>query len=232
MTPSAHLSRENYKKVRFGLVGCGGRAQNIASMIVNLPETELFHICDFKEAVVQKFRDNLPQSENQSAELTLSTNYDDLLSDDNVEAVIITTPDGLHAEMAVKAFEADKHVFLEKPVGTNLRENQNILKAAMKSGKIFEVGYQMRYHPFYQAIRQIIDRGEEGPLGRVLYVEANEHYYGGYHYFRSWWRFRENIGGVMIQKICHDLEFLYWLFGEPTQISCFGSNIEFKKGNA
>ncbi len=224
--------RRKIEKVNFGIVGLGGRAENIAGIVIKLPEANLIHLCDIKQSVIDSFKKKLPRSEHQTATMKETTDYDEMLNNNEIEAIIVTVPDGLHERMAVKAFEAGKHVFLEKPVGTNLEENRNILNAAIDSGKLFQVGYQMRYHPFYQAVKKLVDQEEDGPLGRVNYVEANEHYYGGYHYFRSWWRFRENIGGVMIQKICHDLEFLYWLFGVPTRISCFGSNIEFKKGNA
>ncbi|MBD3349925.1 MAG: hypothetical protein GF364_00385 [Candidatus Lokiarchaeota archaeon] len=224
------MMKDNFKKVGFGIVGLGGRAKSLASVVTTHKEGYVAHICDLKKEVVERFKAHLSEEEKELVHT--SQDYSKVLSDNAVDAVIIATPDGMHAKMAIQAFDANKHVFLEKPVGINLEENHDILHKAVDSGKIFQVGYQGRCLPFFKAIKQIIDQGNDGVLGRPLFVQANELYYGGYHYFRSWWRLRKNIGGIMYQKISHDFDYLYWLFGEPERISCFGSNIEFREGNA
>lgn len=216
--------------VGFGVVGLGGRAQTLIKIVRDHPRARLVHLCDAKGAVVEKQRHGFPPEE--AARLTFSTDYATLLADPVVEAVVITTPDGTHERLAVAAFDAGKHVFLEKPVGITLEEMSHVLATAVSSGKQFQVGYQGRHIPFFKSVKQILDRGEAGPVGRPLFVQANELYYGGYHYFRSWWRFKENTGGVMVQKICHDCDLMYWYFGRPARVSCFGSNMEFAPGNA
>ncbi|MBD3187628.1 hypothetical protein GF325_12410 [Candidatus Bathyarchaeota archaeon] len=218
------------EKINFGVVGLGGRAQTLIAIILDHPGANLVHLSDIKQPVVDRVLASIPEP--RRSKIHGSTEYHELLDDESVDAVVITTPDGLHERNAIDAFNAGKHVFLEKPAGINLEECDNILRAARDSGKKFQIGYQARHIPFYQSIKRIVDLGEQGPLGRSLFVQANEFYYGGYHYFRSWWRFREKVGGVMIQKICHDFDFLQWAFGKPEKISCFGSNIEFTKGNA
>jgi len=157
-------------------------------------------------------------------------NYQDLLDQDDVDAVVVAPPDSLHHEIALATSKAKKHLFLEKPVGINLDQMIDIIKArkaARDEGFITEIGYVLRYAPFYVEMKHMIDAGE---IGRPLFATALEQYYNP-PFFRGWWKLRENTGGIMIQKICHDMDLHYWMFGKPKRIVAFESSNEFKPGN-
>jgi predicted dehydrogenase len=138
----------------------------------------------------------------------------------------IATPDRTHCEISVASFNASKHVFMEKPVGTNLEEMHRIVTAAKNAGTIFEVGYVLRYSPFYESIKEMIESGE---IGRPLFANMLEQYYGGVHFFRGWWK-DQKANPIMVQKICHDFDLLYWMFGKPKQIVTFENQMDFKPG--
>ncbi|MHA1792521.1 MAG: Gfo/Idh/MocA family protein [Promethearchaeota archaeon] len=214
--------------IRFGVIGTGARTNSIINNLMKDKEkrADIVAICDNYPPVLEKYEKLIKNKLNH--DVKKYTDYKELLDNGDVDAVIIGTPDFLHHEMAVAAFNAKKHVFLEKPVGINLEQMINIVRAAKKSGKILEVGYVLRYTPFYNGIRKIVQSQE---IGRTLFVNALEEYYGAFHFYRGWWRFRKNVGGIMIQKICHDMDLWHWIFGKPKKIVAFESLMEFKPGN-
>ena len=157
-------------------------------------------------------------------------NYQDLLDQADIDAVVIAPPDHWHHDIVLAAYKAEKHVFLEKPVGINLDQMIDIVragKASADNGKITEIGYVLRYAPFYVTMKNML---ENGTIGRPLFATALEQYYGA-PFFRGWWKSREHVGGIMIQKICHDMDLHYWMFGKPSRIVAFESLMEFKPGN-
>lgn len=214
--------------IRVGVIGIGGRAQHLARVLMHDPKKrgDLVAICDIHSQTLASARKTIQKL--MKHDIETYTDYKQLLANESIDAVIIGTPDHLHHEMAVAAFAAKKHVFLEKPVGINLDQMHEIVTAAKNSGKTIEIGYVLRYSPFYIEAKKMI----EGELGRPLFAQMLEQYYGGAPvFFRGWWRLRKNVGGIMVQKICHDMDLWYWLFGKPKSIAAFTSNMEFKPGN-
>ena len=90
----------------------------------------------------------------------------------DVDAVYIATPPYLHAEMAIAALDAGKHVYCEKPIGTTTTEIRDLLKAAKRSNRVFVAGQQMRTMiQLGTAVRKI----HEGAIGDILFVKAQRH---------------------------------------------------------
>jgi predicted dehydrogenase len=95
--------------------------------------------------------------------------YDALLADDDLDAVYIPLPNGLHCEWTIKALEAGKHVLCEKPLASNAEEARQMAAAAERSGRALFEAFHYRYHPLARRVREILDSGE---LGRVRFVES------------------------------------------------------------
>ncbi|MEX2683252.1 MAG: Gfo/Idh/MocA family protein [Candidatus Sigynarchaeota archaeon] len=211
--------------IRFGVIGCGGRAEGLTRTLVKDKRGDLVALCDIDQEQLDHYeklaKTNLGHGTKQYKD------YKALLDNPDVDAVIIATPDQWHRDIAVHAFNQKKHVFLEKPVGINLDQTIDILKAARRSGKILEVGYVLRYAPFYQGVRSLVHDGE---IGTPLTADALEQYYGAFHFYRGWWKSKNNNGGIMVQKICHDMDLWYWIFGKPKKIVAFESLMDFKPG--
>nr|MDO8111688.1 Gfo/Idh/MocA family oxidoreductase [Candidatus Sigynarchaeota archaeon] len=211
--------------IRFGVIGCGGRADGLTRTLMSDKRGDLLAICDIDPEQIDHYEKMAKSSLGHGTKHY--TDYKDLLDNADIDAVIIATPDQWHHEMAVEAFKKKKHVFLEKPAGTNLDQNQAILKAAKASGKTLEIGYVLRYSPFYQGVRSLVQSGD---IGNPLAADALEEYYGAFHFYRGWWKSKGNNGGIMIQKICHDMDLWYWIFGKPRKIVAFESLMNFKPG--
>jgi len=89
----------------------------------------------------------------------LTTDYREILANPEVDAVFVCTPDHLHAEHAVAALNAGKHVFLEKPMATTIADCDAIIEAAARTGAKLYVGHNMRFFPVVRKMRELIEAG-------------------------------------------------------------------------
>ena len=143
------------------------------------------------------------------------TDYRELLKDDSIDAVTISSPHDLHEEQCVAAFNAGKHVFVEKPISRNLKEAANILESAKKAGKIGMVGFNQRFYSQHVKIKEII---ESGKLGKIVSARV-DHYQNFNAAPGSWWRSDEACGGgPVIGSGVHRLDLLRWYFGEAVSV--------------
>ena len=141
---------------------------------------------------------------------------DQAIGDPRVQVVIIATPDAEHAEPAVAALRAGKHVYCEKPLATTLADCDQIITAAQKAKGVFYMGMNMRHGRLHKKLYEVLSSGQ---LGKLLTIESNEYYYGGRTYFRRWNRLRSRGGGLWITKTCHDFDLLNWFAGgRPTRV--------------
>lgn len=154
-------------------------------------------------------------------DVTLLTDLDDLLAQD-LDAVLVLTPDHLHAEHAVRFLEAGVATFLEKPMATTIEDADRILETAFRTGTRLYVGHNMRHMPVIAAMRDAIRAGRIGEVKAVWcrhFVSA-----GGDFYFKDWHADRRNTTGMLLQKGAHDIDVIHWLAGgHTTRVSAVGS---------
>ena len=134
--------------------------------------------------------------------------YDLLLQDESVDVVLIATPNWLHKDQAVSAFQAGKHVFLEKPIGVDLAECDAILEAWSQSGRLLQVGHELRHANLMRAMREKID---EGLIGQVQMIVLQEFRFP----LLPGWRQTGKTGGVMLEKNSHFFDLFNWLADAP-----------------
>lgn len=147
--------------------------------------------------------------------LIMTTDYREIMADPKIDAVFVCTPDYLHAEHAIAALRADKHVFLEKPMAITIADCDAILAAAKASrGKLY-VGHNMRFFPVVKKMREIIAAGR---IGRVEAIWCRHFIsYGGDAYFKDWHSERKNTTSLLLQKGAHDIDIIHWLGGGFTK---------------
>ena len=151
--------------------------------------------------------------------------YNDLLKNPIINAVVISLPTFLHAEAAIKAAEHGKHILVEKPLARNTTEAKRILSAAKQNAVKLMVGYPLRFSPSFINLKNEL---KKGTLGDVQVAVAN-HISTGPFFSRaeklipkpvpSWW-FDKKLtgGGALIDLGCHMINLLRWYFGEVTSI--------------
>ncbi|MGH2880969.1 MAG: Gfo/Idh/MocA family protein [Solirubrobacteraceae bacterium] len=149
--------------VRVGVVGLGYWGPNLARNMAALPGVQLSWCCDADE----ERRERLAAAHRSTR---FTAELDDLLSDDELDAVVLATPVPTHAELAQRVLAAGKHCFVEKPLAQSTADAQAVVEAAREADRILMVGHLLEYHPGVRLLKQTLDSGE---LGRALYIYGN-----------------------------------------------------------
>jgi predicted dehydrogenase len=149
--------------VRVGVVGLGYWGPNLARNFAAIPGCELAWLCDASADTRTRLERSFP-----SARAT--GEVEDLLGDEQLDAVVLATPVPTHAELAVAVAAAGKHCFVEKPLATTTADAERAVAAAADAGKILMVGHLLEYHPAVARLKELID-GQE--LGRLYYIYGN-----------------------------------------------------------
>lgn len=149
------------------------------------------------------------------------------------DAVIITTPDHLHYGPAMAALKMGYDVLLEKPIAQKWQECKDILDLAKKNNRIVAVCHVLRYSPYYQKIKAVIDSGLLGPLVSVQHFEPIQHVHMSHSFVRGNWRRAADTNPIILAKSCHDLDILrWWIDKSCVKVNSFGSLKWFKAENA
>ena len=154
----------------------------------------------------------------QTHGLRMLPDYDAVLADPEIDAVVLATPHSMHTDQIVAAAQAGKHVFSEKPLGLDAASAQRAAQACADHGVTLGVGYNWRYQPALQAIRRLID---DGTLGRVLHLEGNFCGPSAYRFPRGHWRHDpgEVPAGGMTGRGVHVIDAMLSLAGPIEQVT-------------
>ncbi|MDP6491036.1 MAG: Gfo/Idh/MocA family oxidoreductase [Kiritimatiellia bacterium] len=145
------------------------------------------------------------------------------------DAVLITTSDALHTE-PVAAFAAKGyHIMLEKPMAPTPGECRSIIDAVKASGSIFAVGHVLRYTPYTQALKKVLDAGTIGEIVCIQRLEPLGYWHQAHSYVRGNWRNEAESSFMLLAKSCHDIDWIHYIMGKRcTAVSSFGSLKHFR----
>lgn len=157
-------------------------------------------------------------------------NYEELLRNDRLDAVVISLPNFLHLESIIKATEAGKDIFLEKPLARDVKEGEEIVSHVRKHCVKLMVGYDLRFNSI---VREIYNKLRSGFFGEIQIAEATN-VSGGPFSTRSdragpipvspWWFEKELVGGgALLDLGSHMVDLLTWFFGEVEYVKCYFS---------
>jgi len=199
------------RKLRVGVIGSGMRS---SSYFRNLPpkqqlSVQLVALADPNEGNRIKFQD-LFAGESQPRHYE---NGESLLDTEELDALIIGSPNHAHTDDAIRALPRQIPILLEKPVAIGLDECRRLWQAYVAAEQPpVTVGFVLRYSPFYQKIEGLI---RSDALGQVLSIDADEMLGTGLtaFFYRGWRRWDRLTGGFMVEKCCHDFDILNWLTG-------------------
>ena len=182
------------------MIGLGYWGPNLVRNFYELPETELAWVCDLREERLAAIGRRYPA-------VGRTTNLDEVLSDPTVEAVAIATHVSSHYALSLRALEAGKHVFVEKPLAASVQEATELIAAADRARLVLMPGHTFLYSPPVNVIKGLIDAGD---LGDIYFVTTS----------------RVNLGlhqpdvSVVWDLAPHDFSILrYWLQETPTSAS-------------
>ncbi len=157
----AAQERSPHEQIRVGWIGCGGRGRFVAAHMSKVPAVKFVAVCDVYERNRARARAWVGDG------CRAYSDFRQLLDQDDVDAVLIATPDHWHAIPTVMACQAGKDVYVEKPLSYSVREGRAMVQAARDHDRVVQTGTQQRSAAHFETIRQLIERGE---LGQIRYV--------------------------------------------------------------
>jgi predicted dehydrogenase len=150
-------------RVRIAVIGTGGRARGLMTLLKKLPGNELVGVCDVYEPRL------LQAADIAGPNAAKVVDYRKLLDDRGIDAVVIGTPDHWHKSMTLDAVAAGKDVYVEKPVSHDIAEGAEMVKAIESSKQIVQTGTQQRSWDHWVLGKQIVDSGR---LGQITFVHT------------------------------------------------------------
>lgn len=200
--------------MNFAIVGCGHIAKKHAEAIKNSENAELFAVCDTVEERMSPFIEEYGTKGFVS--------LDELLQQEELDIVNICTPSGYHADIAVKAANAGKHIVVEKPIALTLEDADRIIEACKKNDVKLSVVHPNRFRPAIMETRKLMDENRFGTLSHAnatVRWNRNQEYYD-----QAPWRGTKGLdGGVLMNQAIHNLDLLIWLMGEVDEVYSMGA---------
>ncbi len=165
------MIKKQDRRLRVGILGCGPIAQFAHfESAVKARNTDLHAICDVASDLVQRMGDTYQPAKRFH-------DYNAMLADPDLDAVIIATSDGYHVPASLKALAAGKHVLCEKPVGTTVEEVEELAAAVKRSGLVLQVGHMKRFDPGLEAARDFVRDGMGAQLAfKAWYCDSTHRY--------------------------------------------------------
>lgn len=208
------------KKLKFGIIGCGGIAnvKHLPALAVFGDEIELTYFCDIIE---ERAVEAAKQYGISGAKVC--TDYKELLKDETIDVIHVLTPNVSHCPITCDSLEAGKHVLCEKPMAITYEESQKMMEAAKKAGKKLTIGYQNRFRKDTLQLRSAINRGE---LGEIYFAKAHGMRRKG---VPTWGVFPDKSkqgGGPLIDIGTHPLDMTLWLMNNYKPVSVLGQTFQ------
>jgi predicted dehydrogenase len=196
----------------FALIGCGRIAPRHAENMIRIGR--LVAVCDAIPAQADSFA--------KTYNAKPYYNLDDLLAQENsINVVSICTPNGYHAEHAIKALRSGKHVLCEKPMCLTSAAAWQMLETEKFSGKRLFVVKSTRYNPYVLQVKEMLDKGK---LGQVYSFQLHCFWYRPAEYYTGWRGKAFPDGGTLYTQFSHYIDALIWLLGDIETAHGFSKN--------
>jgi len=236
-------------RINIGVIGAGTQARGLSSIFVGLKDTQVIAACDVNtkkmDAFIESYltataKNNQPKT---AKDLSQYLDYQDLIARDDIDAVVIGTPDHWHAKPAIDAMAAGKHVYCEKPLSHTILEGRAMVNAARKHQKILQTGSHQRSIEQFRKACELIRNGYLGKVKKVTVSVGNpysecklpyqptpdhidwDRWVGPaqmrpYHetiveadFFPRWRWFKEFGGGIIADWGAHMFDIVQWALG-------------------
>lgn len=206
---------ESTAKLRVGVIGMGVGRTHIRAY-QSLPDVELLAVADVSEEARSR-------AQAEFAVPRVYGEYQEMLEQPDIDAVSICTPDRLHAEQALAALDAGKHVLCEKPMTTSLEEASQVVRKVRETGLTFMMCHNYRFIPQFARLKEMAD---SGAVGRVFYGDSS--YVQDLYFMQSlgpdYWRVRDPqdfyLGGAV-----HNVDLMRWIIGEIEEVHAYSTHV-------
>lgn len=198
------------KPVKFGVVGVGGMGGSHCKAIAAMEGAELTAVSDVSAETAQRVGTELGAKP--------YTDYEEMIRDAGIEAIVIATPHYFHPPMAEYAARHGVHVLSEKPIAVSVRAADQMVATCREAGVLLGIMFQLRLQPARRTMKRMIEDGVLGPLHRISMTVP---WYRTQAYYNSGaWRgtWKGEGGGILMNQAPHSLDQLLWLGGAPKTV--------------
>jgi predicted dehydrogenase len=192
------------KQIKVGVVGCGYWGPNLIRNFRSLPDCKLEMMCDLSEKRLAHLKALYPEVKGE-------TDYERMLTDGGVDAVVIATAVRFHHSMAKASLLAGKHTFIEKPMAASSQECEELIEIAKSKGLILMIGHTFLYSPVIRKLKELVDGGD---IGEIRYICARRLNLG---------LFQKDIN-VAWDLAPHDISIILHIMDQtPVSVNCTGT---------
>lgn len=190
--------------LRFAVIGAGNIGKIQAEAIAHIPDATISVVCNRGEAAGRALA--------QKHDAIWLANYRDAVARDDVDVVTICTPSGNHADIAVAAAEAGKHLLVEKPIDITLPRIDRITNAVEQAGVTLACVFPLRFALGSRKAKEALDAGR---LGRLALADVYVKWYRPQSYYDVSWRGTQELdgGGALMNQSIHNIDLIQWLVG-------------------
>lgn len=218
-------------RIGVGIIGTGRRGYELGTCVIDLYDStdlEIRALCnrtrvrmdEARASFVSKYR----EQHGVSPSISQYERYEDLITDPDVDLILIVTPTYAHEAPAVTALRSGKKVFLDKPIAQNLEGASNIRRAELESSNPLVMGFTRRYEEKWLTTHELVQEGVIGPVKMMLHRAIVPYH----NIMQSYMRRLEWSGGALAEKVSHLFDVLNWFAEEPPErVSAFGGRIVF-----
>lgn len=200
------------KIIKVAVIGCSSMAKLHMKGVVENENAELYAICGTDV-------ENLELRAKEFGVEKTTTDYNELVSDPMVDAVVLVTPDQIHREMTEKFLKASKAVLCEKPMALTMEDCNAMIACERETGGKLMIGQICRANPRFALMKELVASGR---IGELMFVESEyAHNYEKVAGFENWRKVPERqpfIGGG-----CHAVDLLRWIAGDPTEVTAYSN---------
>lgn len=228
--PEEPVNKAVEDPLKFGIIGCGVWGREIIKTLSQRPNAPVIGVCDTYKPFLNRIKDTAPKAEQY-------TEYQKLLDNKEVQAVVVATPSHQHKDIVIAALKAGKHVYCEAPMATTMEDARAIAQAAKATLRVnFQAGLQTRSD---KQIANLLNFVRTGAMGKTIKVRSQS------HKKQSWrrtspnpdrekeinWRLDKALSLGLTGEIgIHQMDLACWfLAGRPTSVTGFGSLIQWKE---
>ncbi|RRA49567.1 Gfo/Idh/MocA family protein [Acidipila sp. EB88] len=220
-SPVARAAAPAAKPLRLGVIGAGSRGQEDMRQFLRVPGVSISAICDIYPSRTEQVRQLVGH------DVPATTSYAELLSRHDVDAVLIASPVGCHAEHIIAAARSGRPIFGEKALGFTVEQNHNIVDEVERAGVLFQIGHEYRYASW---VKESVRRIQHGDIGKPTHIYA---YWNRNNDWRravpspdpgrklehliNWRLYRDTSGGLGTELGSHHIDIANWIFGEQPE---------------
>ena len=221
--------------IRVGIVGLGMMGTTHFRGYGQIEGAEVVAVCDVSGRKLSgdwaEAAGNIDTGAAAVQDLSALKTYDDFaefVADGDIDLVDLCVPTFQHADMAVEALEAGKHVFCEKPMARTSALAQKMLDVAEKSDRLLAVGHVLRFWPEYLVLKEMIDSRTYGAVKRAVFTRLSPRPLWSWD---NWILDEGRSGGAPLDLHIHDADTVQWFFGRPERVSAVGTEEESAMGH-